>query len=298
MSDMTFGWITQMVARGEARMDTLLDDNRAFIERLGSAFNTLWFDDHFHKDNAPILESWTALTYLAASYPQYHFGTSVLAAGFRGPGLLAKMSAALQVLSGGRLILGIGAGWMESEYQAYGYPFPPARERLDQLEELAQVLKLMWRGSPVTFAGEHYQLQEAECEPLPDPPPQLLIGGGGEKRTLQIVARHADWMNVTFHTPEQYARKLEVLREHCEREGSEYESITKSAWVYIYLTEKGEAAAPISGDRYVLAGNPDQVAGALEEFRRAGAQHLMLRFVDFPRMDGLDLFLKEVAPRF
>ena len=138
----------------------------------------------------------------------------------------------------------------------------------------------------------------AECEPLPKPPPQLLIGGGGEKRTLRVVAQHADWMNVTFHTPEQYAHKLDVLRGHCQQVGRDYTDITKSVWVYVYLTPDGEQPLPVSGNRYVLYGNPDVVTAELERFRDAGAEHIMLRFVDFPRTNGLELFLREVAPRF
>lgn len=296
MGKVSLGWITQLVARHGAAEEEILELNDLFIRKVEGKFDTLWLDDHFHKDNAPILETWTTLTYWAAQYPAFRFGTSVLSQSYRNPGLLAKMAATFQFLSGGRLVLGIGAGWKQDEYEAFNYPFPSARVRVEQLEDTACILKEMWRTSPATYIGKHYFVKNACSEPLPDPPPALLIGGGGEKLTLRVVAKHADWMNITHISPSDYAHKLDVLRAHCQEVGREYDEITKSVWVYLHLKE-GDEPMPIPEDRYVLAGNPDQVLAGLRAYIELGASHLMLRFVDFPETRGLDLFLRDVYPR-
>jgi alkanesulfonate monooxygenase SsuD/methylene tetrahydromethanopterin reductase-like flavin-dependent oxidoreductase (luciferase family) len=295
MAKPSLGWITQLVARYDVTQESILDDNDRFIKRIEGKFDTLWLDDHFHKNKAPILETWTTLTFWAAKYSSFRFGTSVLSQSYRNPGLLAKMAATFQFLSGGRLILGIGAGWKEDEYLAFNYPFPSARVRVEQLEDTARILKAMWKASPATVRGTHYRIENAFSEPLPDPAPELLIGGGGEKRTLKVVAKYADWMNVTHITPKDYAHKLEVLKKHCQDVGRDYQEITKSVWVYIHLTQK-EERLPIDEERFVLVGNPAQVIEGLKQYQDLGASHMMLRFVDFPRTDGLDLFLSEVYP--
>ena len=154
----------------------------------------------------------------------------------------------------------------------------------------------MWSESPATFQGEHYQINEAECEPLPCPPPPILVGGGGEKRTLRLVAQYADWMNLPFATPDTFRHKLSVLRNHCDVVGRKYEDITKSAWLYLYVTPDGEIPAPISGERFVMYGDPEQITVQLKEYIDLGVSHFMLRFVDFPSTAGLDAFLEHVAP--
>jgi len=295
MSKPSLGWIAQMVARYGANEETILNDNDLFINKLEGKFDTIWMDDHFHKNQSPTLEAWTTLTYWAARYPTYRFGTAVLSQSFRNPGMLAKMAATLQFLTNGRLILGIGAGWLEEEYRAFNYPYPPAKIRLEQLEDTAMILKEMWKESPAIMVGRHYSVVNAYSEPLPEPPPPLLIGGGGEKITLKIVAKHADWMNIPLINPQDYAHKLEVLKKHCKDVGREYEEITKTVWIYIHLSDKKEEL-PIPENRYVLAGNPQQVLAGLKAYLDLGVGHLMLRFIDFPRTDGVDLFLSEVYP--
>jgi alkanesulfonate monooxygenase SsuD/methylene tetrahydromethanopterin reductase-like flavin-dependent oxidoreductase (luciferase family) len=296
MSKPSLGWITQLVARYEVSEKSILPENDLFIQRIKGKFDTLWFDDHFHKNEAPILETWTTICYWAAQYPEFRFGTSVLSQSFRNPALLAKMAATLQFLTNGRLILGIGAGWKKDEYDAYNYPFPSTKVRLEQLEDTARILKVMWAESPATVKGTHYKVTNALSEPLPAPPPPLLIGGGGEKVTLRIVAKHADWMNVTHITSEDYAHKLEILKNHCQEVGRDYQEITKSVWVYIYMTEEGGQHDTSREDRFVLTGKPDRVLKGLKEYIDVGAQHLMLRFIDFPDTRGVDLFLEEVYP--
>ncbi len=293
----TFGWITQLVARQGERIDRLNEDNSAFIRKLQGSFEVLWFDDHFQKDYSPTLECWTTLTYLAAQFPAYKVGSLVLCQSFRNPAMTAKMMSTLQVLTNGRYIAGIGAGWKEDEHLAYGYGPPPAtRARMEQLEEAVQIIKTMWRESPATFHGKHYSIQGAECEPLPTPPPPLLIGGGGEKVTLRLVAKYADWMNITFIDAETYKRKLEVLQSHCSEVGRNFDEIKKSVWAYLAITKEGTPPPPISGDRYVIYGTPGSVRDSLAQFVDLGVEHFMLRFIDFPRPLGADLFLDEVLP--
>src|SRR5947209_4471860 len=170
-------------------MSEVLAYNRQCIEALKSGFTTLWLEDHLQVGHTDNLECLTTLTYLAAQYPDLRVGTLVLDQSYRNPALLAKMAANLQFLTGGRFILGLGAGWKEDEYHAYGYPFPDTRTRLEQLEEAAIIAKTMWSSRPATFVGKYYSIRDAYCEPPPHPPIPLLIGGGGEEKTLAIVAR-------------------------------------------------------------------------------------------------------------
>jgi alkanesulfonate monooxygenase SsuD/methylene tetrahydromethanopterin reductase-like flavin-dependent oxidoreductase (luciferase family) len=291
----TFGWIVQTTARNDTQIDHLLEANHRTIERLAGPFESLWFDDHFHKDGAPILESWTALCYLAAQYPQMKFGTLVLCQSYRNPALVAKMMATLQVFTGGRFMAGIGAGWKEDEYQAYGYPFPAGHIRIDQLREAVQILKRMWRHSPATFEGRYYSVREATCEPLPHPPPPLLIAGGGERMTLRLVAEEADLMNLAFVTPQQYAHKLDVLQRHCAAVGRDAGTIRKTLWAYVALG--GSSLGPLDPrGRFILSGSATHVAGLLKAYLDLGVDYFMLRFVDYPAMEGAGQFVDKVLP--
>jgi alkanesulfonate monooxygenase SsuD/methylene tetrahydromethanopterin reductase-like flavin-dependent oxidoreductase (luciferase family) len=294
---LSLGWITQTVMRHGATIDTILAENDHFINLIEGKFDTLWFDDHFHKDDNPILETWTTLTYMATKYPNMRFGTSVLCQSYRNPALLAKMSATLQFLTHVRLILGIGAGWKEDEFIAYNYKFAEPKIRLEELEDTIQILKTMWHHSPATYIGKHHKISNAQSRPFPNPPIPLLIGGGGEKTTLKMVAKYADWMNITHIAPEDYAHKLDILKQHCRDVGRNYDEITKSAWVYINLAPAGIAPENYGDDRFILTGDPDHIRAGLRRFMDVGAQHLMLRFVDFPRDTGLKVFLKEVYPK-
>jgi F420-dependent oxidoreductase-like protein len=149
---------------------------------------------------------------------------------YRHPGLLAKIVATLDVLSGGRAILGIGAAWYEREHKGLGVPFPPVAERFERLEEALQICLQMWSDDDGAFKGRHYQLAETICEPRPisRPHPPVMIGGGGERKTLRLVARYADACNLFAADRSEVARKLDVLRRHCDTEGRDYDSITKT----------------------------------------------------------------------
>src|SRR5579859_5471199 len=172
-----FGLMLQPMAR-DVPASEIFDYNRGLIEKLGPGFSTIWLEDHLQWGEVGALECLTTLSYLAGLFSQYRVGTLVLGQSYRNPALLAKMAANLQLLTRGRVILGLGAGWKEDEYRSYGYAFPSVKTRLEELEEAALILKSMWSSRPATFEGKHYQVHEAYCEPQPNPAIPLLIGGG------------------------------------------------------------------------------------------------------------------------
>lgn len=181
----------------------------------------------------PMLEGYTALGFLAAQTERMRLGLLVGGVTYRHPGLLAKTVTTLDVLSGGRAQLGIGAAWFEEEHEALGVPYPPLAERFERLEETIQICLQMWSDDDGPYAGKHYKLGETLNSPpaLQRPRPSLMIGGGGEKKTLRLVARYADACNLTSRDPEVVAHKLEVLRGHCEAEGRDFEEIEKTILV-------------------------------------------------------------------
>jgi alkanesulfonate monooxygenase SsuD/methylene tetrahydromethanopterin reductase-like flavin-dependent oxidoreductase (luciferase family) len=277
--------------------------NARLLEAARAHDLTCWVIDHFQFGAEPILECLAFLAYHAGQYPGLRWGTLVLGQGYRNPALTAKIAATLQVLTGGRFILGLGAGDSASEHQAYGYAFPPARERVARLDEAARIVRALWQGGPATFAGDYYHVEDAYCVPAPSPPPLLMIGGGGERRTLRVVAEHADWWNADYYAPADYARKLGILGEHCRALGRDPAAIVPSC--YMGLSVSRDPARLIRrrtmghrGEVHVVSGDPDEVAAQLADFAAAGVRHMQLNFLDFPRTEGLELFLTEVLPRF
>ena len=213
-----------------------------------AGFSDVMVMDHFFQIGAvgpaehEMLEAYTTLGYLAASTSRAKLGTLVTGAIYRYPGVLAKIVTTLDVLSGGRAWLGIGAGWNEEESRGLGIPFPPVAERFERLEETIQICLQMWRGDESPYQGKHYHLERPLNSPqaLTKPHPPIMIGGGGEKKTLRLVARYAQACNL-FPGPD-LARKLDVLREHCEREGRDYDEIEKTCYFLFDVGEKGEKA--------------------------------------------------------
>ncbi|HZR39599.1 MAG TPA: LLM class flavin-dependent oxidoreductase [Ktedonobacteraceae bacterium] len=273
----------------------LIEYNRRCIEKLSSGFTTLWLEDHLQwDDGADSLECLTTLSYLAGAYPRFNIGTLVLSQSYRNPALLAKMTANLHALSGGRMILGLGAGWKEDEYIAYGYPFPSIRARMDQLEEAVQIIRAMWTTQPATFAGQHYSVQNAYCAPQPSPMIPILIGGSGEQRTLAIVARYADWWNTSSVTPEVYARKLSVLKQHCERIGRDPAEI-KLTYLGTISVSEDPAKVQRHPHKHFIAGNAAEVTREIEQFHALGVTHFMFRIPDLATLEN---FVSYVAPNF
>jgi len=186
--------------------------------------------EHFATAHDPMLEGYSVLNFVAAKTERVRLGLMVTGVTYRYPGLLAKIATSLDVLSGGRAMLGIGAAWYEREHRALGVPFPPVAERFERLEEALQICEQMWSDDEGPYEGKHYQLAETICEPRPlqTPRPPILIGGGGEKKTLRLVAQYADACNLFGSSPEDVAHKLDVLRGHCDALGRDYDAIQKT----------------------------------------------------------------------
>jgi F420-dependent oxidoreductase-like protein len=217
-----------------ARIAGTLADTARVAEQSGvSSFTVM--DHFFQMEQAasaaePMLESYTTLGYVAAVTERMTLGVLVTGVMYRHPGLLAKIVTTLDVLSGGRARLGIGASWYEREQRGLGVPVVPVAERFERLEETLQICLQMWSDDNGPFNGRHYQLAETLCEPAPlhRPRPPILVGGGGERKTLRLVARYADACNMFGTSPEDIGRKLEVLRSHCQAEGRDYDAIRKT----------------------------------------------------------------------
>jgi F420-dependent oxidoreductase-like protein len=248
----SFSW-----AGGPAQLGPRLVEIARTAEQVG--FDSLSVMDHLFQirlngpPEAPMLESSTTLAFLAASTARVKLITVITAAPYRPPGLLAKMVTSLDVLSGGRAWLGLGAGWYEAEARGLGLPFPPLKERFELLEETLQVCLQMWRGDEQPFVGKHYRLERPLNSPqsLSRPHPPIMIGGGGERKTLCLVARYADACNL-FPRP-NLARKLEVLREHCVAEGRDYASIEKTCIFQFDVGPDGSGVGPLVERLHQLA---------------------------------------------
>ncbi|MGH3216993.1 MAG: LLM class F420-dependent oxidoreductase [Trebonia sp.] len=213
----------------------------AGVDRI-SVMDHVWQIGPIGPPEHEMLEAYTALGWLAAKTERVKLLTMVTAVVYREPGLLAKAMTTLDVLSGGRTILGIGAAWNEDEARGLGLPFPPTAERFERLEEAILICRQMWSGSEAPFDGKHYHLARTLNSPqaLSRPHPPILIGGAGEKKTLRLVARYADACNIAVYDPAQAAHKLEVLRGHCATEGRDYGEIEKTAQTRFDLGENGE----------------------------------------------------------
>lgn len=217
----------------EALAPTLAATARAADE--GGVATLTVMDHWFQMENLggpadPMLEGYSTLSFLAAQTQHVDLGTLVTGVTYRHPGLLAKTVTTLDVLSGGRALLGIGAAWYEREHRALGVPFPPVAERFERLEETLQICRQMWSEDDGPFSGRHYQLAETICSPRPiqRPGPKTLIGGSGEKKTLRLVARYADACNLFAVDPPEISRKLDVLARHCETEQRDPATIQKT----------------------------------------------------------------------
>ena len=240
----------------------------------------------------PMLESWTTISALTQVTSKIKLGPLVTGNIYRNPALLAKMAANVDLMSNGRLILGIGASWFEAEANAYDIPFYTPLERGKRLEESVQIIKGMWT-SPrgFTFQGNYYKVNNALClpEPIQKPHPPIMIGGGGEKQTLQIVARYADACNL-FGGSKTIKAKLDVLKKHCSAVGRDYDEILKTALTTVVISDNKEdlalALAEVRDpgvsdeelDEIVLYGTPDEVAAKIEQRMRAGIQYLIVNF--------------------
>ena len=281
----------------------LMADTFPYLDLTAGPFDSLWFPDHVQYGGHKVAEGWSLLAYALARYPDKRCGHEVLCNSFRNPALLAKMVATAQALSGGRVVLGIGAGWNEEEYRAYGWPFPPAPVRIAQIAEAIELIRLLWTPGPVSFRGEHYQVEQAHCASPPSPIPPIMVGGHGEKHLLRVVARHADWWNYSFRSPDVYAKKQEALKQHCRDAGRDYDEIAQVVRVGILIAETEAALDRLRAEPHVrpmedgrVVGTPAQVVEVLRGVIAQGADRLTVHFADAPRPEGTWLFAAAVLP--
>ena len=291
-------------------------------EHLG--FDSIWVYDHFHTvpipTQEPTYEAWTLMASLAAVTERVRLGQMCTCNGYRPPAYLAKVAASIDAISGGRIDMGIGGGWYEHEYDAYGYPFPKPSVRLGELDEAVQVMKRMWTDDEATFSGAHYRIDGAICRPKPvNGSIPLWIAGGGEQLTLRTAARYADYTNFGSSV-EVFEHKSQVLERHCESVGRDFADITRSTNfnVVIAADEAGvarkkdelvaryESVPGIDGRRTferwfggaeAAVGTPQQVIDQLGAFSRAGMAYAIAYFPDVAYdPSSMELFAAEVMP--
>jgi F420-dependent oxidoreductase-like protein len=289
----------------------------------GDAWESVWVFDHFHTVPVPTEEAtheaWTLMSAFAASSSRVRMGQMCSCVSYRNPAYLAKVAATVDIISGGRLEMGIGAGWYEQEWRAYGYGFPRPGERLARLDEGVQIMRQAWADGVATLDGKHYQVDGAICRPLPLQRPgiPLWIAGGGEKVTLRIVAEHANYANFDG-TPETFRHKSAVLREHCAAIGRDFEEITRTADYNVvigrdeadvaerkaWIVDHYRRHAPAKAERYAqqlttgpTVGTVEQVTEALSGLRADGLSYAICNFADaaYDR-SSIELFEREVIP--
>ena len=258
----------------------------------GAGFASVWTMDHFFQigrgygeAEEPMLEGYTALGFLAAATRNAKLGALVTGVNYRHPGILAKTVTTLDVLSGGRAYLGIGAGWYEREARALGTPFPPTAARFEWLEETLRIVRRMWSENNGPFEGEHFRLEETlnSPQPISRPHPPVMIGGTGEKKTLRLVAEYGDACNLfTFGADPAIARKLEVLRRHCDEVGRDYEEIEKTTLGVAYPGRGGMDA--------------EKVVETCAGLAALGVEHAIFSLPDVEEIEPLERFGEEVIP--
>ena len=274
---------------GPAEIGTRLADIARTADDAG--FASIWVMDHFFQidrigaPEEPMLEGYSALSYLAALTKRARLGTMVTGVVYRHPGILVKTVTTLDVLSGGRAYLGIGAAWNEAEARGLGIPFPPLKERFERLEETLQIARRMLAGSVEPYHGAHYQLEQPlnSPSPLSHPRPPILIGGSGEKRTLRLVAQYADGCNLFAYAGAEALRaKLEVLRGHCEAVGRPYEEIERTTLGTVHLAP-GHMTT-------------DQTIALCKDLAGAGIQHAIFNMPNVHEIAPLEVFGRAIIP--
>jgi alkanesulfonate monooxygenase SsuD/methylene tetrahydromethanopterin reductase-like flavin-dependent oxidoreductase (luciferase family) len=263
-------------------------------------YDSLWVSDHlvglYKGSDSPRLECWTTVAVLDAITEKTRLGQLCLAAPFRNPALLAKMAATLDVITDGRAILSIGAGWHGDDFNAYGYRFGNVRDRLERLEEAAQIIKLMWTQDAPSFEGKHYRIHEAYCVPKPIQKPclPLMVAGGGERHTLKTAARA------------EFEHKTRILERYCRNVGRDPDEITKTWGAFVLIDERQEDAERTAKNFYTdqsrtselrgLIGTPENIAQSLHEYTDRGATHFILSFLGGDFEKEATLFMEEVVP--
>lgn len=270
-----------------------LGDNLAAIARTAEdvGYSSIWVMDHLLQippigsAKMEMLGAYTALGFIAAHTRTATVGTMVTGVTYRNPGYLCKQVSTLDVLSGGRAVLGIGAAWFDREHKAYGIPFPPLKERFERLEETILVCKQMWSREDGRFDGKHYQFKETLNSPqsLQKPHPPILIGGRGEKKTIKLAAKYANAYNIHTDSPEVARHKFEVLRAHCEAVGRDYSEIERTVLMPMYVGPEGEKAGELVEQLALMA--------------EAGAQAAYGYLPGLDKITPLEIVGRDVLPR-
>jgi len=293
------------------------------LRRLWRWADTAGFDwvdvwDHFYEappfdGNGSCFEATTCMAAIACETKNVRIGVLVLGMNYRHPAILANALCTIDQLSGGRLEIGLGAGWHEPEYRAYGIPFLPIKDRMDILEEGVQVVRMLTTQDRSTFHGKHFQLENAACNPKPiQPRPRIWVGGNGEKRTLRIAARHADGWNTPYTSPEEFKRLQGVLDQWCEREGRDPATIERTVNLSFHMAatakdlpaaeqqfkETWGPAADAFRSRGVVLGLPSDAVDLVGRYADAGAARVNIAIRPPADWEALEAWAGEVIPAF
>ena len=302
MTQIQFGFTLPQVPPDQAQRNTFVEDVNQALKLVSGHFESARIIDHLG-NNIGDIESFTTLAYFAALHPRLKFGHTVICQSFRNPALVAKMGADLQFLTGGRFLLGIGAGWDGEEYRAFGYDFPPARVRVEQLEEALQIIKAMWTENKPTFLGKYYRVVEVNCEPKPDPLPPIMVGAFKPKM-LSITAKYADEWNVSSTGINRYRHLVETFDQACAGGGRDPATVRRSWGGGCICMPTQAEAERIAGERYStdpeedfdFVGTPRQIIEQMGPFIDLGVTSFMFDCGGFPNLTTLELMINEVLP--
>jgi len=320
------GWRLDLVGIDPAQQWAVMNDLATYVD-TGGIWDSLWVYDHFHTVPVPTAEAtheaWSLMSAYAATTSRIKLGQMCTAMSYRNPVYLAKVAATADIISGGRIQMGIGGGWYEHEWRAYGYGFPSAGVRLGRLDEGVQIMRDAWRDGKVSLDGKHYLVDGAIVEPKPlqDSGIPLWIAGGGEKVTLRIAAKYAQYTNFTSE-PDGFAHKSDVLAGHCAEVGTDYDAIIRSANINAIvgtseaevkdrLARVRERMLPLAGEAAVDAmlssmsspqagsGTAEQLVDSLKRLQGLGCEYVICYFPEaaYDR-SGIELFEREVIPAF
>ncbi len=289
------------------------------IEDMGynSAFN---FDHFYPMSNITsnyMLESWTLLPYLATHTKKIRLGILVSCNSYRYPSILAKIASTVDVISNGRLEFGIGAGWHKPEYDAYGIPFPPAKVRIEQMDEATEIIKRIWTQEEASFKGKYYTIQDliAYPKPIQKPHPPIIIGGRGNI-SLRVIAKHANIASILNCSPEEYNERVEVLRRHCSEIGRNFKDIEKSWHGHVIIGNKDEVkkqalkmknGSALESVRYLsveeflarmVIGTPEECINKFQSYIDAGATYFTCHFPFQEDLKPQRIFMEKVIPSF
>jgi len=302
MATIQIGFCIPAQSRKIIKHETWVADIKRALTLVAPYVDSAWVVDHLMFDDEAVLEAFTTLSYFAALYPELKFGHAVLCQSFRNPALLAKMAANLHLLTDGRFILGMGAGWHEAEYRAYGYDFPSNAVRVEQLEEALQIIKALWTEEKASFNGKHYRIQEAYCEPKPVPMPPIMLGAFRPKM-LGLTAKYADWWNVSSTSSKDYRLFVEHFERACEEIGRDPATVRRS-WIggcacaasQTEVKKLTEGWLVDDDDNFDFVGTPDHILEQLQPFIDLGVDYFIFDCGGFPNLTTLETLIDKVLP--